>query len=100
MAEIYEGWQCIGCGKIDVDRPCIGICQDKRVALVLAADFNRLEARNKLLESIVRRMALARPHPNAWERSYRTLQAEAVRMLSECQSLDASQPILRTHQAG
>jgi hypothetical protein len=84
MAEIYEGWQCIGCGKIDVDRPCIGICQDKRVALVLADDFSRLEARNKLLESIVRRMVLARPHPDAWERSYRALQAEAARTLSEC----------------
>jgi hypothetical protein len=93
MAEIYDGWQCIGCGKIDVDRPCIGICQDKRVALVLVDDFNRLAARNRLLESIVRRMALARPHPNAWEQSYRALQAEAVRMRSECQSLDAGLPI-------
>jgi hypothetical protein len=84
MAEIFEGWQCIGCGKIDVDRPCIGICQDKRVAVVLAGDFKRLEARNKLLESIVRRMVLARPNPDAWERSYRALQAEAARMVSEC----------------
>jgi hypothetical protein len=50
----------------------------------LAGDFSRLEARNKLLESIVRRMALARPHPNSWERSYRALRAEAVRMLAEC----------------
>lgn len=83
MAEVFEGWQCIGCGKIDVDRPCIGICQDQRVALVLAGDFSRLEARNKLLESIVRRLVLVRPHPNAWERSYRALQAEAVRILSE-----------------
>jgi hypothetical protein len=83
MAEIFEGWQCIGCGKIDVDRPCIGICQDKRIAVVLAGDFKRLEARNKQLESIVRRMVLARPNPNAWERSYRALQAEAARMLSE-----------------
>ena len=83
MAEIFEGWQCIGCGKIDVDRPCIGICQDKRVAVVLAGDFKSLEVRNKLLESIVRRMVLARPNANAWERSYRALQAEAAMMLSE-----------------
>jgi hypothetical protein len=53
MAEIFEGWQ------------CIGICQDERVAVVLAGDFKRLEARNELLESIVRRMVLARPNPNA-----------------------------------
>ena len=82
MTEIFEGWQCTGCGKIDVDGPCIGICQDKRVALVLAGDFKRLEARNKLLESIVQRMVLARPNPNAWERSYKALQAEAARLLS------------------
>jgi hypothetical protein len=54
------------------------------VALVLAGDFKRLEARNKLLESIVQRLVLARPNPNAWERSYRALQGEAARMLSEC----------------
>ncbi|MEO7206742.1 MAG: hypothetical protein ABI145_08130 [Steroidobacteraceae bacterium] len=84
MTEIFEGWQCIGCGKIDVDAPCVGVCQDKRVALVLADDFKRLEARNKLLESIVRRMVLARPSPNSWERSYRALQAEAAQLLSKC----------------
>jgi hypothetical protein len=83
MVEIFDGWQCIGCGKIDVDRPCIGICQDKRVALVLAADFNRVEARNKLLESIVRRLIFSKPHADAWERSYKALQTEAVRLLSE-----------------
>lgn len=83
MTEIFEGWQCIGCGKIDVDRPCIGICQDKRVEVVPADEFISLETRNKLLESIVRRLVHARPNPNAWERSYRALQAEAAKMLSE-----------------
>ncbi len=81
MTEIYEGWQCIGCGKIDVDRPCVGICQDERVQVVLADAFKGLEARNKLLESIVRRLVLARPHPDAWERSFKALQAEAVTAL-------------------
>ncbi len=83
MTRVFEGWQCIGCGKIDVDAPCIGICQDKRVSVVLTDDFKRLEARNKLLESIVRRMVLARPNPNAWERSYKSLQAEASELLSK-----------------
>ncbi|NDU92960.1 MAG: hypothetical protein G3I10_10230 [Ferrovum sp.] len=81
MTEIYEGWQCIGCGKIDVDRPCVGVCQDRRVQVVLVDEFNRLEARNKLLESIVRRLTLAKPHPDAWERSFKALQAEAAGML-------------------
>lgn len=83
MVEVFEGWQCIGCGKIDVDRPCIGICQDRKVALVLADDFKRLEARNELLESIARRLILVRPHAGGWERSYKALQAEAVKALSE-----------------
>ena len=81
MTEIYEGWQCIGCGKIDVDRPCVGVCQDHRVQVVLADEFRRLEARNKILESIVRRLVLAKPHPDAWERSFKALQAEAVAAL-------------------
>ena len=82
MIQVFEGWQCIGCGKIDVDGPCVGICQDRKVALVLAGDFNRLEARNKLLESIVRRLILVRPHAGAWERSYKAMQAEALEMIS------------------
>ena len=81
MTEIYEGWQCIGCGKIDVDRPCVGVCQDRRVQVVLAEDFNQVVARNKTLESIVRRLILAKPHPDAWERSFKALQAEAFSVL-------------------
>lgn len=81
MTEIYEGWQCIGCGKIDVDRPCVGVCQDRRVQVVLVDEFNRVAERNKILESIVRRLVLAKPHPDAWERSFRALQAEAVVVL-------------------
>ncbi len=80
MTEIYEGWQCIGCGKIDVDRPCVGVCQDRRVQVVLADEFNRLQERNKVLESIVRRLILSKPHPDAWEKSFKALQAEALRI--------------------
>ncbi|MHB8354182.1 MAG: hypothetical protein ACYDCF_07080 [Burkholderiales bacterium] len=83
MTEIIEGWQCIGCGKIDVDRPCVGICQDQKVKLVLAADFNRLLSRNKKLESIVRRLMLSKPRPDAWEKSFKALQAESTRVLSD-----------------
>lgn len=75
--EIYQGWQCIGCGKIDVDRPCVGICQDRPARVVLAEEYERLELRNKKLESIVLRLILAKPHPDAWEKSFKALQAEA-----------------------
>ena len=89
-AEIIDGWQCIGCGKIDVDRPCLGVCQDRRVRLVYAEDYlalvaklDHLEARNKRLESLAVRIKLAKPKASAWERSYRAMQEEAVRVLAD-----------------
>ncbi|MDE2624507.1 MAG: hypothetical protein KGM40_03720 [Betaproteobacteria bacterium] len=85
MTDIYEGWQCIGCGKIDVDRPCVGICQDRPVRVVLAEDYEQLLKRNKQLESIVRRIVLSKPHADAWEASFRALQAEAL-ALSKAQA--------------
>lgn len=66
--------------KIDVDRPCIGICQDKRVALVLAGDFNRATNSSNPLSDAW----LSPNHTRIRERSCQALQAEAVRMLSEC----------------
>jgi len=89
MTAIFEGWQCVGCGKIDVDRPCIGVCRDQRVQLVLAEDYHRLLARNKVLESIARRLQFSKPHADAWEASFKALQDEATRILS-----DAGAPIL------
>ena len=78
MIEIYSGWQCIGCGKIDVDRPCVGICQDRPVRVVLAEDYEHVLERNKLLESLVRRLVHSKPHPDAWEASFKALQSEAI----------------------
>ncbi len=78
MVEIYKGWQCIGCGKIDVDRPCLGICQDRPVRVVVAEDYEALAERNRRLESIVRRLVWSTPRAGNWERSFKALQAEAV----------------------
>ena len=78
MVEIYKGWQCVGCGKIDVDRPCVGICQDRPVRVVAAEDYEALFERNKRLESIVLRLVRTKPHPGAWEESFRALQTEAI----------------------
>ncbi|MDE2294168.1 MAG: hypothetical protein KGL36_01775 [Gammaproteobacteria bacterium] len=78
MVEIYKGWQCIGCGKIDVDRPCLGICQDRPVRVVLAEDYEELAERNRRLESVVRRLVWSKPRPGNWEQSFKALQAEAV----------------------
>lgn len=79
-----EAWRCIGCGRIEAPRPCIGICEDRKVRLVDAvrheAALLRLrdaESRVGALEGVVRRLAQTRPRAGAWEQSYRALQDEA-----------------------
>ncbi|HMT38900.1 MAG TPA: hypothetical protein PKD02_09455, partial [Thermomonas sp.] len=42
MVETIEGWRCIGCGKVEATRPCIGVCQDRKVELVAAEDYAEL----------------------------------------------------------
>jgi len=36
MVETIEAWQCVGCGRLQADRPCIGVCTDRRIELVMA----------------------------------------------------------------
>ena len=69
MAETIKAWQCIGCGRLEADAQCLGICED-RPRLVSAADYEALEA-------FVRRFAASTPRNGQWENSYRARQAEA-----------------------
>ncbi len=85
-----DAWQCIGCGRIEAPQPCLGVCQDRRVRLVDAAEHERALAKlgeaeqaAAALESLVRRLALTRPRAGEWERCYKTLQDEAQRALVE-----------------
>ena len=39
MPDIVDAWQCIGCGKIEAPKPCIGICQDRKVQFVYVDDY-------------------------------------------------------------
>ena len=84
-----EAWRCIGCGRIEAPRPCIGICEDRKVRLVDAvrhegalARLREAEERAAALEGLVRRLARTRPRAGAWEQSYRVLQDEAQRVLA------------------
>ncbi len=89
MSELIEGWQCIGCGRIEVLQSCIGVCQDRRVDLVYAADHQKLQRKVEQLEqqvrqlkSVVRQVALCTPHEGAWERSFKALQVQAHDVLA------------------
>jgi hypothetical protein len=74
MAETIKAWQCIGCGRVEADGRCIGICEDRPVRLVSAADYEALAA-------FVLRLAASTPREGQWERSYRALQREARGLL-------------------
>ena len=63
--ERIQGWRCIGCGKLDAPRPCVGICEDRRVELVDAADYDALQARVRDLEAALALIARVTPRQDA-----------------------------------
>ena len=76
-------WQCIGCGKLEAPRPCIGICQDRKVQLVNACDYDLALTRIAELEKLLRVLAMTTPHEGKWESSYRHLQEIARHLLAD-----------------
>jgi hypothetical protein len=93
MPERVTAWQCIGCGRIEGAQPCIGVCQDRKVDFVYAADYDKalaqlaLKGRQaKTLATLVRQLAYTTPREGEWEHTYRALQARARRMLEELAS--------------
>lgn len=87
MSDRVKAWQCIGCGRIEAPQTCIGICQDRKVEFVYAAEHQEALAalalargRVHALETLVRRLARTNPRNDEWERSYRALQVEARRI--------------------
>ena len=81
MVETIEGWRCIGCGKVEAPRPCIGVCQDKRVELVLAEDYAELAWRVEQLEEALALIARVNPRPDKLEASWAALQDRARKLL-------------------
>ena len=88
-AERIAVWQCIGCGKIEGPRPCIGICQDRKAEFVYAFEYDgaiaqvgRIRGQAEVLEALVRRLACTTPREGEWERSYHALQKQARQILA------------------
>ncbi len=82
IGERIKAWQCIGCGKIEAPRPCIGVCQDRPVELVDASGYDATLARVTALEGLLRQLALTTPRDGEWERSYRALQQRVRQLLA------------------
>jgi acyl carrier protein phosphodiesterase len=87
MVEIIDGWRCIGCGKVDAPRPCIGVCTDKRVQLVLAEDYAEAVYRVEQLEEALALIARITPKADKLEASWLALQARAKQLLDEAKPL-------------
>ena len=88
MNERTKAWQCIGCGRIESQATCMGICQDRPVEIVSAADYDQLAAEAAALRAEVeklrlfeRQLASVAPNPGDWERVYKSLQGAARRVL-------------------
>lgn len=87
MIETIEGWRCIGCGKVEAPRPCIGVCTDKRVELVLAEDYAALALRVEQLEEALALIARTIPKPERLADSWAALQVRARRLLDDATPL-------------
>jgi hypothetical protein len=94
MTERIAAWECIGCGRIEGARPCVGICQDRKTDFVYASEHDEVLAqlalahgRTAALATLVRQLAHTTPRNGEWERTYRALQARARQLLRE-QSAD------------
>jgi hypothetical protein len=74
-------WQCVGCGRIDDPRPCVGICRDEKRTYVPAEDHDAviaaLEGEVAALRRIVREIAGVTPRAGEFESTYRALQRRA-----------------------
>lgn len=102
MDDRIEAWECIGCGRIEAPQNCIGICQDRKVELVHASDYDELQrrldaerARTSRLLALVQQLAWSRPRAGAWERSYLALQEQARALLLQLreEAAEAERPV-------
>jgi hypothetical protein len=80
-------WQCIGCGRIESNATCIGICQDRPVTIVSAAEYDQVRAELDELRLVLRQIALITPRNGEWERAYKAAQERARRALGLVEEL-------------
>ena len=83
MTTRMKVWQCIGCGKIDSDATCIGICQDKATYIVSAADYDAVKAELDELRLLLQQIVHTSPRKGEWERAYKGAQERARRVLGD-----------------
>ena len=88
MAEIIEAFQCMGCGRIDVPRECIGICQDRLMKIVAAGDYlaaveraRSAEREVEAMRTLLRQIAHVSPDDDRWQETLEAFQLRARALL-------------------
>lgn len=88
MAEIIDAFQCMGCGRIDAPRECIGICQDRALQIVAAGDYfaaleraRAVAQENEQLRILLRQVAHVRPAEGRWQETFEAFQQRARALL-------------------
>ena len=81
MTDRAKVWQCVGCGRIESQQQCLGICHDVPVEIVSAADYDAVRAEADGLRLFLKQIVASLPRDGGWERSYRALQERAKRLL-------------------
>ena len=86
-AERLAVWSCGGCGRVEADAPCVGICTDEQLEVVRAgvhdevcAELAGIGVKENELLTLVRRLAFVTPRPGGWEASLRALRGAAGRV--------------------
>lgn len=79
----FKAWQCVGCGRIESQETCLGICQDRPVEVVSAYDYDQLLERQRALSGLLRKFVNTKPREGEYERTWRVFQEEARRALAE-----------------
>lgn len=78
-----KAWQCIGCGRIESDATCLGICEDVPITVVSASEYDAARRELDALRLFLQQLVHSSPRDGAWERSYRAMQERARRLLGE-----------------
>jgi hypothetical protein len=99
MTETLKAWECIGCGRLESSQPCIGVCRDRPVELVYAAEHARVleqltqaEHRAAALEAIVRHLAWTSPRPGRCDETLTALRGRARELLASLGSAAGAHP--------
>jgi hypothetical protein len=83
-AERLAVWSCGGCGRVEAEAPCVGVCTDERLEVVRAdvhdevhAEQERIGSRVHQMDALVRQLAFVTPRANGWKASVRALRDRA-----------------------